>query len=171
MLSEIELEFAQLNHRWKLLCDLFVDDSTVDLMNKSGSHVFTLFQKLVIDDVILCNVMNVVRCMSALPFVCGNRLRAQVSAERRHPDHPGRLESAPRRSGTTASTTNAGRMQTTSGNNSDTVSRCAAASSARARSRRRSCSTISRCVASATPSTSARRNTSSTRMNEADVCL
>ncbi len=82
MLSEIELEFAQLNHRWKLLCDLFVDDSTVDLMNKSGSHVFTLFQKLVIDDVIL----SLCR-LSDPPRSCGkenNSLKYHFGKKRNH---------------------------------------------------------------------------------------
>jgi len=53
MLSEIELEFSQLKHRWKLFCELYDKNEDVELLNKSGAHIFGLFQKLVIDDAML----------------------------------------------------------------------------------------------------------------------
>lgn len=60
MLREIELEFAQLNHRWKLLCELFENDHNVDLLNRSGAHIFSLFQKLAVDDAMmaLCRISD-----------------------------------------------------------------------------------------------------------------
>lgn len=60
MLSEVELEFAQLNHRWKLICELFANDQNIELLNKSGAHIFSLFQKLTIDEVMmaLCRISD-----------------------------------------------------------------------------------------------------------------
>ncbi len=53
MLSKLELEFAQLRHRWKLFCELYDKEENVELLNKSGAHIFSLFQKLAIDDTML----------------------------------------------------------------------------------------------------------------------
>lgn len=54
LLNAIEREFIQLRYRWGLFCQLFDSgQANVDLLNKSGSNVFQLFQKLVIDDVMM----------------------------------------------------------------------------------------------------------------------
>ena len=54
LLSAIEREFIQLRYRWAILGQLFDSgQDNVDLLNKSGSNVFQLFQKLIIDDVMM----------------------------------------------------------------------------------------------------------------------
>lgn len=61
LLSAIENEFIQLRYRWALFCQLFDSgQANIDLLNKSGSNVFQLFQKLIIDDVmmILCRLSD-----------------------------------------------------------------------------------------------------------------
>lgn len=60
MLSELELEFAQTRHRWKIFIELYESNENVELLNKSGAHIFSLFQKLVIDDTMmsLCRICD-----------------------------------------------------------------------------------------------------------------
>ncbi len=54
LLSTIENEFIQLRYRWALFCQLFDSgQANINLLNKSGSNVFQLFQKLIIDDVMM----------------------------------------------------------------------------------------------------------------------
>jgi len=54
LFNAIEREFLQLRYRWGLFCQLFDSgQSNIDLLNKSGSNVFQLLQKLVIDDVMM----------------------------------------------------------------------------------------------------------------------
>ncbi|WP_321528869.1 hypothetical protein [Sedimenticola selenatireducens] len=54
LFNAIEREFLQLRYRWGLFCQLFDSgQSNIDLLNKSGSNVFQLLQKLVIDDLMM----------------------------------------------------------------------------------------------------------------------
>lgn len=54
LLNAIERELTQLGYRWAIFCQLFDSgQDNVDLLNKSGSNVFLLFQKLIIDDVMM----------------------------------------------------------------------------------------------------------------------
>ena len=54
LLNAIEGEFIQLRYRWALFCQLFDSgQDNVDLLNKSGSNVFQLLQKLIIDDAMM----------------------------------------------------------------------------------------------------------------------
>ena len=54
LLSAIEREFIQLRYRWAIFGQLFDSgQDNVDLLNKSGSNVFQLLQKLIIDDVMM----------------------------------------------------------------------------------------------------------------------
>lgn len=54
LLSAIEKEFTQLRYRWELFRQLFDSgQEKVDLLNKSGSNVFQLLQKLIIDDTMM----------------------------------------------------------------------------------------------------------------------
>ncbi len=54
LLNAIEREFNYLRYRWGLFCQLFDSgQANIDLLNKSGSNVFQLFQKVVIDDVMM----------------------------------------------------------------------------------------------------------------------
>ena len=54
LLNAIEREFIQLCYRWQLFCQLFDSgQKNIDLLNKSGSNVFQLLQKLIIDDAML----------------------------------------------------------------------------------------------------------------------
>ena len=54
LLTAIEREFIQLGYRWAMFCQLFDSgQDNVDLLNKSGSKVFQLFQKLLIDDLMM----------------------------------------------------------------------------------------------------------------------
>ncbi len=58
ILESIENEFIQINYRWKIFCQLYDSEENVALLNKSGSNVFELLQKLIIYDVIssLCTL-------------------------------------------------------------------------------------------------------------------
>ena len=54
LLAAIEREFIQLGYRWAVFCQLFDSgQDNVDLLNKSGSNVFQLLQKLLIDDLMM----------------------------------------------------------------------------------------------------------------------
>lgn len=54
LLNAVEREFTQLHYRWLIFCQLFDSgQDKVDLLNKSGSNVFQLLQKLIIDDVMM----------------------------------------------------------------------------------------------------------------------
>ena len=54
LLGAIEREFTQLGYRWAMFLQLFDSgQDNVDLLNKSGSNVFELLQKLIIDDVMM----------------------------------------------------------------------------------------------------------------------
>lgn len=54
LLNAIEREFIQLRYRWAMFGQLFDSGrDNVDLLNKSGSNVFQLLQKLIIDDVMM----------------------------------------------------------------------------------------------------------------------
>lgn len=66
LFNAIEREFIQLRYRWWLFCQLFDSgQSNIDLLNKSGSNVFQLLQKLIIDDVMmsLCRLSDPDRSM------------------------------------------------------------------------------------------------------------
>lgn len=53
-LQAIEDEFLLLKYHWKIFCQLYDSGpGNIELLNKSGSNVFQLFQKLIIDDAIL----------------------------------------------------------------------------------------------------------------------
>lgn len=54
-LKAVNSEVIQLAFRWKIFCQLFDSGpENIELLNKSGSNVFSLFQRLVIDDVMIC---------------------------------------------------------------------------------------------------------------------
>ena len=59
-LSEIEMGFSQIRLRWSIYCDLFNDENTVSLLNRSGSSVFALLQRLLVNDTIqaLCRITD-----------------------------------------------------------------------------------------------------------------
>jgi len=59
-LTPIELEFAQIRYHWKIFCELFDNEKNVQLLNKSGSEVFRLFQRLLINDTMqsLCRIAD-----------------------------------------------------------------------------------------------------------------
>ena len=66
LLNAIECEFIQLVYRWQLFCQLFDSgQENIDLLNNSGSNVFQLLQKLIIDDVMmaLCRLLDPDRSM------------------------------------------------------------------------------------------------------------
>lgn len=54
LLGVVNNQAIQLSLRWKLFCQLF-DSGTenIELLNRSGSNVFGLFQRLVLDDVMI----------------------------------------------------------------------------------------------------------------------
>lgn len=55
VLNAVIDQVIELAFRWKIFCQLFDSGSeSIQLMNKSGSNVFSLFQRLVLDDVIIC---------------------------------------------------------------------------------------------------------------------
>jgi len=66
LVKVIEREFIQLMYRWQLFCQLFDSgQENIDLLNKSGSNVFQLLQKLIIDDAMmsLCRLLDPDRSM------------------------------------------------------------------------------------------------------------
>ena len=55
VLNAVNAQVIQLAFRWKIFCQLFDSGpENIQLMNKSGSNVFGLFQRLVLDDVMIC---------------------------------------------------------------------------------------------------------------------
>lgn len=61
LLESIESQFVQLNYRWLIFCQLFDSgQENIDLLNASGSNVFQLFQKIIIDDTMnsLCRLTD-----------------------------------------------------------------------------------------------------------------
>lgn len=55
VLNAVNDQVIQLAFRWKIFCQLFDSGpENIDLLNKSGSNVFGLFQQLVLDDVMIC---------------------------------------------------------------------------------------------------------------------
>jgi hypothetical protein len=65
MLSELEMEFAQIKRRWKTHSELFDNDENVGLLNRCGGQVFALFQKLLIYDTLasLCRLCDPAKSM------------------------------------------------------------------------------------------------------------
>ena len=54
VLNAVNSQAIQLSFRWKIFCQLFDSGpENIQLLNKSGSNVFWLFQRLVLDDVML----------------------------------------------------------------------------------------------------------------------
>lgn len=54
LLTAIEEEYIQLRYRWAIFDQLFDSgQDKIDILNKSGSNVFQLLQKLIIDDVMI----------------------------------------------------------------------------------------------------------------------
>jgi hypothetical protein len=73
LLKSIEDQFVQLNFRWTVFLQLYDSGETnIELMNKSGSNVFGLFQKLVIDDTMsaLCRLTD--------PAAIGKKTNASI---------------------------------------------------------------------------------------------
>lgn len=60
MLSQLEMEFAQIKYRWRIHSELFGSDENVDLLNRCGGEVFGLTQKLMIYDTLaaLCRLCD-----------------------------------------------------------------------------------------------------------------
>jgi hypothetical protein len=61
LLDSIEGQFIQLNFRWQVFLQLYdVGEESINLLNNSGSNVFALFQKLLIDDTMsaLCRLTD-----------------------------------------------------------------------------------------------------------------
>jgi hypothetical protein len=66
LLNALERELIQIGYRWKIFCQLFDSgQKNVDLLNKSGSNVFQLLQKLLIDDLMmgLCRLADPAKSM------------------------------------------------------------------------------------------------------------
>lgn len=54
LFQSLEKEFVQLRYRWTIFLQLFDSgEENIDLLNNSGSNVFQLLQKLLIDDTML----------------------------------------------------------------------------------------------------------------------
>ena len=54
VLNAVNDQVIQLSFRWKIFCQLFDSGpENVELLNKSGSNVFGLFQRLILDDVMI----------------------------------------------------------------------------------------------------------------------
>lgn len=54
LLNALERQLIQLCYRWKIYCQLYDSgEGNLALLNKSGSNVFALFQKLLIDDLMM----------------------------------------------------------------------------------------------------------------------
>lgn len=60
MLSQLEIEFAQIKYRWRIHSELFGSDETVSLLNRCGGEVFGLTQKPMIFDTLaaLCRLCD-----------------------------------------------------------------------------------------------------------------
>ena len=60
MLSQLELEFAQIKYRWRTHSELFGKDENVSLLNLCGGKVFALLQGLLVYDTIaaLCRLCD-----------------------------------------------------------------------------------------------------------------
>ena len=50
MLSQLELDFAQIKYRWRIHSELFGEDEKVDLLDSCGGQVFGIFQGLLVYD-------------------------------------------------------------------------------------------------------------------------
>ena len=50
MLSQLEMDFAQIKYRWRIHSELFGEDEKVNLLNNCGGQVFGIFQKLLVYD-------------------------------------------------------------------------------------------------------------------------
>lgn len=54
ILTAVNNQVVQLSYRWKIFCQLFDSGpDNIELLNKSGSNVFGLFQRLALDDAII----------------------------------------------------------------------------------------------------------------------
>jgi len=54
LLNAVNKQVIQLSYRWKIFCQLFDSgQDNIELLNKSGSNVFELFQRLVLDDAMI----------------------------------------------------------------------------------------------------------------------
>ena len=60
MLSQLELEFAQIKLRWRIHSELFGEEENVLLLNRCGAPVFALLQNLLINDILaaLCRLTD-----------------------------------------------------------------------------------------------------------------
>ena len=60
MLSQLELEFAQIKYRWRTHSELFGEDEKVGLLNRCGGKVFALLQGLLVYDTLaaLCRLCD-----------------------------------------------------------------------------------------------------------------
>jgi len=65
MLSQLEMEFAQIKYRWRIYSELFGSDETVNLLNRCGGEVFALTQKLMLYDILaaLCRLCDPAKSM------------------------------------------------------------------------------------------------------------
>lgn len=50
MLSQLEMDFAQIKYRWRIHSELFDEDEKVDILNNCGGQVFGIFQGLLVYD-------------------------------------------------------------------------------------------------------------------------
>lgn len=54
LLNAVNKQVIQLSYRWKIFCQLFDSgQDNIELLNKSGSNVFELFQRLILDDAMI----------------------------------------------------------------------------------------------------------------------
>ena len=54
LLESLENDYIQLRYRWEIFLQLYDSgEENIALLNSSGSNVFQLFQKLIIDDTML----------------------------------------------------------------------------------------------------------------------
>jgi len=65
MLSQLELEFAQIKYRWRTHSELFGEDEKVALLNRCGGKVFALLQGLLVYDTLaaICRLCDPARSM------------------------------------------------------------------------------------------------------------
>src|SRR5512135_1252053 len=52
MLSQLEMDFAQIKYLWRIHSELFGEDEKVVLLNNCGGQVFRIFQELLVYEIL-----------------------------------------------------------------------------------------------------------------------
>lgn len=65
MLSQLEMEFAQIKYRWRMYSELFDDNDNVNLLNRCSGKVFAMLQRLLVYDTLaaLCRLSDSAKSM------------------------------------------------------------------------------------------------------------